>query len=849
MRLPGMAIDEGATQMSHDLSQIFTLAQKSLKGSHEEALNLMTEKLEVASAMEIQALQLRTENARLRAALDQQPSIDQPFVGQQSSDLRAALELHRPPKISELHRISPPGEAPPALMDISTASSSPMRLPGMAIDEGCENIVSVKYGCSSTEVRHESSCMSASPSLQSVQRELSIGFQCAKCGSSYLSDSTFCHKCGLKRTIARKASNKELSLVRPNQFQLLPIWTQSEGRDSGNHSSVARDLVLYHGNMGFTLPSEGRNGVLSKSLAMDPNARLNLYAAETEVIPFFANGILHPSSTIRGTWDLASLVLVTYDIIMIPLDSFFEPPQSAFTVLSSWIVRLFWSSDIVFSFITGYYERDGSIILDRWKIIRRYLVSWFVLDCLVVGVDWIELIAQSFSGEVGYARIGKVGRSFRIIRMVRLLRLVRMREIVDLILERINSEKLLLLAHITKLMVVMLMVAHIVACLWYGVGSTGSPNTWVTHYSFAEKPWGDRYAMSLHWSVSQFAGGMDEITPENPGERVFAMIVLMLTFIMAALFISSLTSSMTQLELLGSTNSQLLSGLRQYLHQRKISSKLSMRVQRNAQHQMKEQARNMPEDKIDLLTKISEPLLIELHFEIYSPAFNCHPFFKRYIKECPQVMRKVCHTAARSVSVSAGDGIFSAGTSPAQPQMYFITDGSLEYMSKALVTTTHDDHNIELQKGEWIAEAVLWVVWMYRGDLIARANSSYCMLDALQFQDTVNEFHHHSTIAKAYAEKFVTRLNRIGANVSDLHIHSDEEIHPKQRRSLFHSFRGGETSSPLSPSMFADSKDLTVSAPRPTAVAQGAESSSPVSVRFLENKEAALSPHRPTLVP
>merc|ERR1719335_1307130 len=105
---------------------------------------------------------------------------------------------------------------------------------------------------------------------------------------------------------------------------------------------------------------------------------------------------------------------------------------------------------------------------------------------------------------------------------------------------------------------------------------------------------------------------MDEVTPENSGERVYAMSILLFAFIIAALFVSSVTSSMTQLEIIGSTQSQMQSVLRQYLHQHKISSKLCIRVQRNAFHTLQEQQKHMPEDGVVLLDLVSEPLRIEL---------------------------------------------------------------------------------------------------------------------------------------------------------------------------------------------------------------------------------------------
>merc|ERR1712226_1132468 len=126
---------------------------------------------------------------------------------------------------------------------------------------------------------------------------------------------------------------------------------------------------------------------------------------------------------------------------------------------------------------------------------------------------------------MSYAKAAKASRTFRIIRMVRLLRLARMNEVLELITERINSEKLVIIADVLKMVVMLIGVAHFVACIWYAIGAMDGADTWVATYMYSEKPVEARYFMSLHWSLSQFAGGMDEITAKNTGERVFNIVV------------------------------------------------------------------------------------------------------------------------------------------------------------------------------------------------------------------------------------------------------------------------------------------------------------------------------------
>merc|ERR1719210_2828543 len=125
------------------------------------------------------------------------------------------------------------------------------------------------------------------------------------------------------------------------------------------------------------------------------------------------------------------------------------------------------------------------------------------------------------------------------------------------------------------------------------------------------------YTLSLHWSVAQFGGGMDEITPTNDVERVFAVVVFLICFLIAAVIVSRLTSCMTQLYLISSRQSAKLWIVRRYLHLHEISHQLALRIQHNAQHALSKE-RFSVEDTEEILNVVSEPLRIELHFEIFS---------------------------------------------------------------------------------------------------------------------------------------------------------------------------------------------------------------------------------------
>merc|ERR1712050_330613 len=104
-------------------------------------------------------------------------------------------------------------------------------------------------------------------------------------------------------------------------------------------------------------------------------------------------------------------------------------------------------------------------------------------------------------------------------------------------------------------MLMILALSHLLACGWYAVGvpTDDDAETWVTSdIDVPPEEYGIvySYSTSLHWSLCQLAGGMDEVRPHNTRERIFAIAAFVICFTVAAVTVSRLTASMTQLHML-----------------------------------------------------------------------------------------------------------------------------------------------------------------------------------------------------------------------------------------------------------------------------------------------------------
>lgn len=473
---------------------------------------------------------------------------------------------------------------------------------------------------------------------------------------------------------------------------------------------------------------------------------------------------LHPNSLLRAAWDVVSLLLVAYDFCVLPL-MLLDPPENTSQQVMTWVTRLYWSFDISMSCLTGNFKPDGFVEMRLMRVLSRYGKSWFIFDGVFVSLDWMEVIL--LAGETSGARhVGmmRMLRTVRMLRMVRLLRVVRALNVVALLTERAqsssSSEAVLIGVDIAQIVVVLLALAHIIACAWYGVGRMGSG--WLGEFGYGPDRLSSSYAMAFHWSLSQFSGGMDEITAQTDPERVYTIGAILFGTIISASLVSSLTTSLTKLTLLRSSKASAFSALRRYLQDcapHGISPNLRLRIQRNAQHAYIEQQRFISETQVEMLQEVSEPLLVELHYEIFAPILETHPFFRRYCLENPPVMRKVCHGAVRWKSFHPGDVLFTRGEIPHPAVMFFIQSGSLAY--------TRDTGLCTVECGAWACEGTLWTSWTHTGTLQSTSNCRVLELEAESFQRIAGHFVSQEFSPQSYAVKYIQAMNE-DDDVSDI---------------------------------------------------------------------------------
>jgi len=485
--------------------------------------------------------------------------------------------------------------------------------------------------------------------------------------------------------------------------------------------------------------------------------------------------ICYPYSPRRLVWDLAGMVFLAYDMVVIPIGAF-NPPSNWFLVAMDWITLSFWSSDMVASFLTGYIDKGrGATMMNPYAIAKHYLRTWFFLDLTIVGFDWAFVIMSldledstksldledSTKPESG--NVGKLLRIFRVVRIVRLLRLAKMQKLLSLLKDRIDSELVFLMLAVAQFVIALLFVNHLIGSAWWLVGelSQGTDNnSWIDLNHLADEPLYYRYVTSLHWSLSNFGPGTMTMQPQSSGERSYAIIVLVVGMTGFATFTASLTNKMMQLRDSQSETSKQFWLLRKYLRQNGVPRDLFIRILRNTEYACARQQHAIQESTVTILSVLSEQLRSELTYRIYFSRMLEHPLFDEAHQKSEVLMQSLAGGVLLRKSLAHADYLFEEGM--LATHMYYVVSGKLVYSRPT-------EQDVDVMPDDWMCEQALWVQWYHLGTAQAEVECPVIYIDVHALGEAIRADPGLWALAGRYGKNFVDWLNE--ADTEDLSDH------------------------------------------------------------------------------
>jgi hypothetical protein len=243
--------------------------------------------------------------------------------------------------------------------------------------------------------------------------------------------------------------------------------------------------------------------------------------------------MIHPNNSFRRNWDTLIALCLVYNAISLPFRVCFDVPATGrvryFELGIDGLVGL----DMVFNFRTAYFDAEGVLVTNPWRVALRYLKTWFTLDFLATfPYDVIIISAIEGDAEVDRAsvlRLPRLIRLARLIRLVRLLRLFRLTRIFQKYQDSLDRYHGLMTTF--KLAAVTLMASHFYACFWFLLTSLDgfSEDSWGGAYGISRTNLSNQYISSMHFAIQSITTvGYGDVTPQNDGERLFVVLALLL---------------------------------------------------------------------------------------------------------------------------------------------------------------------------------------------------------------------------------------------------------------------------------------------------------------------------------
>lgn len=406
---------------------------------------------------------------------------------------------------------------------------------------------------------------------------------------------------------------------------------------------------------------------------------------------------LHPHSTARLTWDVIGLSLILLDALVIPvslawnMEGSFDDFGSAILLINMWVSFLFWLSDIVLNFQTGFYD-SGKLRLQRKAIAIRYIKSWFPFDFLIVMIDLLSVVSQMIQGGASgdasnstlYLRTLRTARYLRNLRTLRLLRLLKAGKITAVIEDASfasGMQWIILAFSMAKIGSIIFLVAHILACSWVFVGLQHTKSSWLS-LSEAQNVEGIiQYLHAMQWVLTPPSPA--PLRPDHAFERFYCCVMLVVVVVVIGSALSMFTGTLHEIRVINNERAKRRRQVRHYLHTQNTPPDLTARIMRFVDFKLSSQS---PVSYDPLL--ISSVLFSELIVTQKRHLLDPHPIFKLGFAMYPETCPRICQALERH-HYGKLELVFSAGF--LAEGMYITHNGQLTIMEEQRYSLAVDE--------------------------------------------------------------------------------------------------------------------------------------------------------------
>ena len=231
-------------------------------------------------------------------------------------------------------------------------------------------------------------------------------------------------------------------------------------------------------------------------------------------------GVVHPHSPVYEAWWITVLVLIYVTCFLMPFQLAFTGYGTA---VDGWSIAM-WTLDAIYfvnmgvTFFVAYYKGAGSTVLvvNKRKIAKQYLKSWFWIDLLSV-FPW-DALSRAVELDPTFYNIASLSRLLRMYHIATLFRWM---------------EENLVFSYfgvvMAKLLNLLILTAHVTGCgfFWIARVEKFESDTWVAQDGLVGASTWTQYVSSLYWAVMTLSTvGYGDISPGTTAERIYSTVVM-----------------------------------------------------------------------------------------------------------------------------------------------------------------------------------------------------------------------------------------------------------------------------------------------------------------------------------
>ncbi|CAJ1432771.1 unnamed protein product [Effrenium voratum] len=371
-----------------------------------------------------------------------------------------------------------------------------------------------------------------------------------------------------------------------------------------------------------------------------------------------------PNTKSRVAWDVCGMCLIVVDTFLLPVTMAWDLEISPFSdgslqlKMFAALSMVFWPLDIMVNFNTAYYNM-AHLETRRQSIAWRYLSTWLLFDVSVVAVDLTLALSSASEDMADVLQPLRSARYLRLLRSLRILRLMKAGKI-NVILENLvismGRQWLILTFTVGKMLMTIFMVAHILACSWFGLGKVVSgmgSSSWIDIADVQEATLSIQYIHAMQWIITPPSPA--PLATESGLERFAILMTVVITVLVIGTSLSLLTGTLQEIRQVNNERSKKRRELRIFLQTKAAPTELVMRVMSYADYKM---ARHSPIAYDESL--ISPKLEAELATFQRGSFLEEHPIFWLTLTFFPNVFADLCRSLEKQLYCE-GEVVFHMG--------------------------------------------------------------------------------------------------------------------------------------------------------------------------------------------